>query len=756
MAEGLVFRGGALVCAALLVWGCNNRDDKVRHFERGNEYAAENRDEFALVEYSRAIQLDPQYGDAHLELAKTYERMNNMRAALPQYVRAADALPDNRDLQIKAGQVLLLSGRFDDARGRAAALLGRNENDVEALLLHANALAALRDPEGAVAQIEEALEIDPDSSEAFVTLGAVHMQSGQAKEAETAFRRAITLAPSSLEPRLALANFFWSANRLPEAESLLREALAADPQHVLANRMLGVLYLATRRVNEAEAPLKAVADMSGTPSAQIQLADYYASAGRADEAVALLTPLSSQRSTFVDADVRLAAIDYEAGRTAEAHERLDGILARVPNNAAVLVTKAQWLMEENRLDESLDRARAAVVADPQSAAAQFALAAIHARRGEVSEASRAYTEVLRINPRAVPAQVQLSRLSLTTGDRAGAVQYAERAKLAEPSNLDARVALARSLVAAGNLTRAETEVAALVEAAPDAAVVHIVRGTLLARRNDTAAARAAFERSLQLAPGSIDALGGLTFLDLQLKNSAAAVSRLEVEAAKQPANAPLLALLARAHHAAGNPDGAEQALRRAVTADPRFNAGYTMLAEFYRRQGRVDEALAEFQGIVSRDGSAIGARTMVGILLDTQGRRDEAVKAYEATVNSSTNAPIAANNLAFIYAERGQNLDVALQLATTAKQRLPEDPSVDDTLGWIYYRRGQPQQAIPYLQASLKEQPDTPDVLYHLGMAYAGTGDHARARETLERALKLDPNVGGEEARRTLATLSTP
>jgi tetratricopeptide (TPR) repeat protein len=180
-----------------------------------------------------------------------------------------------------------------------------------------------------------------------------------------------------------------------------------------------------------------------------------------------------------------------------------------------------------------------------------------------------------------------------------------------------------------------------------------------------------------------------------------------------------------------------------------------MLAELYTRQGRVDEALTEFQGIASRDGAAIGARTMVGILLDAQGRRDEALKAYEATVDAANaNAPVAANNLAFIYAERGQNLDVALQLATTAKQRLPEDPNVDDTLGWIYYKRGQPQQAIPYLQASLKKQPDASDVLYHLGMAYAGANDNARARQMLERALQLDPKVGGEEARRTLEAVS--
>jgi Tfp pilus assembly protein PilF len=46
------------------------------------------------------------------------------------------------------------------------------------------------------------------------------------------------------------------------------------------------------------------------------------------------------------------------------------------------------------------------------------------------------------------------------------------------------------------------------------------------------------------------------------------------------------------------------------------------------------------------------------------------------------------------------------------------------------------------------------EVLYHLGMAYAATGDTARARETLERALKIDPKIGGEDARRTLETVS--
>ena len=141
------------------------------------------------------------------------------------------------------------------------------------------------------------------------------MQSGEAKEAEAAFRKAIALEPASVEAKLALANFLWAAERAPEAEASLKEALAKEPQHLLANRMLAVLYVSTRRTNEAEQPLKVIADISKTPAARFQLADYYASVGRGKEAASLLTPLSSEPATFADAEARLAALDYTEGRT---------------------------------------------------------------------------------------------------------------------------------------------------------------------------------------------------------------------------------------------------------------------------------------------------------------------------------------------------------------------------------------------------------------------------------------------------------
>src|SRR5262249_54057674 len=120
-----------LVGLAILPMACRSAEaQKQRHFERGNRYAAERRDDFAVIEYASAVRLDPKFGEARLTLAETYERIKTVRPAFPEYIRAADALPDNRDVQLKATQLLLLARRFDDAKARATALLEKNPKDI--------------------------------------------------------------------------------------------------------------------------------------------------------------------------------------------------------------------------------------------------------------------------------------------------------------------------------------------------------------------------------------------------------------------------------------------------------------------------------------------------------------------------------------------------------------------------------------------------------------------------------------------------
>ena len=118
---------------------------------------------------------------------------------------------------------------------------------------------------------------------------------------------------------------------------------------------------------------------------------------------------------------------------------------------------------------------------------------------------------------------------------------------------------------------------------------------------------------------------------------------------------------------------------------------------------------------------------------------------------------MAANNLAWIYAEQGRNYDEAIMLARTAKKKLPDHAEVSDTVGWVYYRAGQPNMlklAIPYLEESVAKQPQNPLYRYHLGAAYARFGKTAEARRELQQALKISQDFhGAAETRRILATL---
>src|ERR1700730_180763 len=126
----------AIPVAALIV-GCSQNPQvaKQKYFQSGNQYFAKKEYAEATVEYSKALQQDPLFGEARFKLAEAYKALGNTRAAFPEYVRAADLLPDDNEAQLKAGILLVNGGFFADAKNRARAVLKRDRNNVGALVL---------------------------------------------------------------------------------------------------------------------------------------------------------------------------------------------------------------------------------------------------------------------------------------------------------------------------------------------------------------------------------------------------------------------------------------------------------------------------------------------------------------------------------------------------------------------------------------------------------------------------------------------
>ena len=110
------------------------------------------------------------------------------------------------------------------------------------------------------------------------------------------------------------------------------------------------------------------------------------------------------------------------------------------------------------------------------------------------------------------------------------------------------------------------------------------------------------------------------------------------------------------------------------------------------------------------------------------------------------------NDLAWLLAESGGNLDAALSLAEDAR-RLDPSPDILDTLGWVFVKRGEGAPAVSVLEKAHEKQPDSPSIRYHLGTALAMAGDVDRAREMLKSALDAEGFDEADEARRELAKL---
>src|SRR5260370_30595617 len=84
----------------------------------------------------------------------------------------------------------------------------------------------------------------------------------------------------------------------------------------------------------------------------------------------------------------------------------------------------------------------------------------------------------------------------------------------------------------------------------------------------------------------------------------------------------------------------------------------------------------------------------LGLLMDGTGRRDQAKPIYEQILKIQPDHPIALNNLAFIKAEEGVDLDEALTMAQRARQKLPSSVDIMDTLGWIYIKKNLSDDAV--------------------------------------------------------------
>lgn len=125
--------------------------------------------------------------------------------------------------------------------------------------------------------------------------------------------------------------------------------------------------------------------------------------------------------------------------------------------------------------------------------------------------------------------------------------------------------------------------------------------------------------------------------------------------------------------------------------------------------------------------------------------REQVIKEYESMLKEQPKNSMVLNNLAYILADSGMDVQKALEYAERAYNTKPNSPEVLDTYGYVLLKNGKAEQANEFLQRSLQQfeqnKINAPIEIYeHIGLAKEKLGQPNEALKAYKRAME----IGGE------------
>jgi tetratricopeptide (TPR) repeat protein len=191
------------------------------------------------------------------------------------------------------------------------------------------------------------------------------------------------------------------------------------------------------------------------------------------------------------------------------------------------------------------------------------------------------------------------------------------------------------------------------------------------------------------------------------------------------------------------PETALAHFTRAEQLNPEFITPRMHMAGLFNAKGQGEKALEEYRLVEKINPSYVPALIAMGFIFDLQKNFIQAEAYYRKVLEITPDHPNAANNLAFILSDQARTVDEAFKFAQIAREKAPKDPNVLDTMGWVYYQKGNYLNALSELEESLRLNPKSALACYHYGMALYKTQAYEKARSYFKLALEIDPNFKG-------------
>jgi len=787
-----------LAAVALALAACGSKEDRVDSgLKKGAAFVRQSDWDKASVELRNVLQIDPKNARAYLIAAQVSEGQREPQRAYGQYLKAVELKPDLLEAKGGLARLYLVTGDHNRAdatvkdvlaadpknalaRTLQAALLAAAGDSVQAqavarevlasdvgapadtsLLLaglHANA----REWPQALAVLESALAKDPKHlgllQAAVEVAGANPQDTAMSAKAVGFFQRATEASPRNHDLWLAWTRFYLGRKETDRAEAVMRAAIQAHPEDGKRRLALLDFLVSTRGAAVAEREyLAAIKDKSRDMALRFGLANLYRSTNRPAEAqrvLAEIIDLSDDTPSLVAARAQLAGYRFAAGKTDEARALVEGVLKANPRDNAALVLRGRLHLAASNPQDAVADLRGALRDQPASPEIVQLLAQAHRAAGEPALARDVLAEAAKLRP------LDVGLRTLLVADMAGAKDLVQaHAELdtairALPQATRLYELKSELAIAQSDFALAQKTLEQLRSQQPKEALAHVRLGQLFSRQNRFDAALKAYDAGIAAAPADpTPYVAGVSLL-MGLKRHDEALARIQARAKTEPNNHAMhLQLRGEVMLARRDFVGAEAAYREAVQLAPQMVNAHAGLSKVLAAKGDPEAAL---QSLAAGERALPAERALPlarAQWLTRLKRTDEAIALYEQLSQRFPDDDVIVNNLAYLLAEvRGDKVSVerALQLAG----RFAESRNAGhlDSLGWIHYRLGQYDKALPLLERAVALAPPSPLLQLHLGKALVKAGDPARGRELIRKAIDSKADLPRlDEARALLA-----
>ena len=781
-----------LVCVVSAA-GCAGPDaKKAKYRARAQQYIQEKNWAKARVELRNALKIDPKDSESYFLVGTVEENEGNWRNALGDYLKVVNLVPHHREARIKLGRFYVAAGKSDLAQDVVNGVLADYPGDPTAETLSVAILARAGRMGDAVAKAEAVRNANPTDAEVAAVLAALYTSENRGHEAEAELRRALALHPRDVSLLNALGETLLKQDRrddakqifkrmveiepdvfehrikvarvstdFAEGEAVLREAIRLDPKDE-QRRLVLAEYLATRVKDpqKAEAVLvDARRDLPRATQIPFVLGKFYEAAHRFSDARALYEDIAktkSDRPQGLEAQAKLASLDLAEGSSEKAEKRLAEVLDQNPRAADALMLRAKIALARGDAIDAVQDLRTVLRDQPDLVEAHALLGQAHVSLGEEALARESLEKAAALDPHRAEVRRTLARLDLAEGHPKEARERLEAILNTTPNDVESLRGLLDVNISERNWPQVERTLVRLRDADNVPGSFAMTEGRVRQVRKQYDQARAAYERANSAAPDALEPLVALTQLDLSTGKSEQAKARLVRLIAARPGHPYAHGIVGSVLLAEKDQQAAEREWREATKIKPDWLVPWINLASLKAGQQRRTEAATVLQTGLTANPRSEQLRLLLAGVLSDDGRTDQAIAEYETILQQNPKSAVAANNLAVLLTDRkGDSKSLVRALALTKDfERTASNPMFLDTLGWVYTKLGQSDDAVRLLKPAAEKAPGEPVVNYHLGMAYHQAGDKKQAKVYLAKALETGRAFSGaDEARTALAAI---